>query len=258
MGKNNNGGAIGGLQRGLFGDGGASAAGNAAIQQQRVAQQSFNKVTGIADQTTTAGLASFDQALSAQEKNLSRQEQLISQIDPTIVEASQQALRLLRGESSSTLAPVQAQRDQQRQKLLNSLRQQLGPGAETSSAGMQALTRFDSETNQLMASQQQSALQGLGQTFGQFSSQKPNIGQEVSTFGNLASARAGLGYQQAGLYQQAYQPVIGNAGANQVANVARGQAASAFGSQLLAAGGQIGAAVATGGASAAVPKPAGG
>ena len=124
-----------------------NAAQAAAMAQQQAAQAAYDETAGIVNPATTAGLLAFDRDIKNQEKNLSRQEQLISQLDPTIIEASQQALRLLRGESSSTLAPIQAQRDQQRQKLMNSLRQQLGPGAESSTAGIQALTRFDAETN---------------------------------------------------------------------------------------------------------------
>ena len=239
MGKG--GGLIGGASEVLFGDGGAGAAHSAAMAQQATAQRAFRKVTSMADEATTQGLLTFDKALAAQERNLARSEEMLKQIDPTILEASQQALRLLRGEESGTLAPVKAQRDQQRQKLLNSLREQLGPGAETSTAGIQALTRFDAETNSLLSGQQQSALQNLGQTFGTFSSYAPKVGAEASALAGLGSARAGLQFDRANLYQQAYQPLIGSAGANYTRDALRGQQNMAFGQTLLGAAATLGA-----------------
>lgn len=217
----------------------ARAAQNAAQQQQAAAQANYNNISRIANETTAQGFASFDQALKAQDKNISRQEQLVSQIDPTIIEASQQALRLLRGESSSTLAPLQQQRDVQRQKLLNSLREQLGPGAETSTAGIQALTRFDAESSNLFATAQQQALGNVSNVFGQFSNSKPNLGNEISTFGQLAQGRAGLGYQQAGILGGAYQGVINTAGANQTGALLQGQQQQAMANQLLQTGSTI-------------------
>jgi hypothetical protein len=216
-----------------MGDGGAGAAQNAAMAQQSIAQRAFSKSTGIADEATVAGLANMDKALGAQERSLANQEKLLAQIDPTIMEASQQALKLLRGESSSVLAPALEQRRQQREKLLASLREQLGPGAETSTAGIQALNRFDSESNSLAAGQQQQALQNVGQTFGTFSSYKPNIGQEASTFGNLAQGRAGLQFQQAGVYQKSFEPLLQTAGAQYTADTLRGQQSAAFGNALI-------------------------
>jgi hypothetical protein len=180
------------------------------------ARRAYNTYKKQTDLSTTQGLASFDRDIETQSKNLSRQEQLISQLDPTIIEASQQALKLLRGESSSTLAPIQNQRNMQRQKLLSQLREQLGPGAETSTAGIQALTRFDSETNNLMAGQQQAALSNLGGLSAQFTSQRPDMMREGAYLSSLGQGKTDLGFKQAqGLYTAA-QPLQQTAGWNQV------------------------------------------
>jgi hypothetical protein len=255
MGGSGGGGLLGGMTESLFGDGGAGAAGDAAMAQQRMANQAFKKVTSIADAATVSGLANFDKALASQEKNLARQEQMVSKIDPTIIEASQQALRLLRGESASTLKPLNDQRSMQRQKLVNSLREQLGPGAETSTAGIQALTRFDSETGQLTSGAQQQALSNVGNIFGQFSAGNPNIDASIGNFANLAQGRSGLQMQQANMYQQAYAPMLQTAGAQYTSDVMRGQQSSAFGQQLFGAALQGGMAYATGGLSMGIqPK----
>jgi hypothetical protein len=239
------GGVLGGVSQTLFGDGGAGAAQDAAMAQQRAAQGNYNTIKGLSDQATTQGLLSFEQDIKNQERELGRQEQLIAQIDPTIMEASQQALKLLRGESSSTLKPVQDQRNMQRQQLVNRLREQMGPGAETSTAGIQALNRFDSETNNLVSGQQQGALSLLGNTANQFSALRPNMNQSIGLRSQYGQGGTNLRMNQAALLNGAYQPVINSAGAEHTAAVMRGKQDLAFGNALL----EGGIAYATGGAS---------
>lgn len=217
----------------------ASSAGAAANAQLRNAQQNYANVSRIGGAASVAALASQDKAVQAQERSLARSEEMLKNIDPTILEASQQALRLLRGESSSTLAPIQKQRDLQRQKLLSSLREQLGPGAETSTAGIQALTRFDSETNSLLAGQQQNALQSLGQTFGTFSSYAPKIGAEAQTLSGLAADRAGTQFNYANLLNNANANVYSSAGAPYTGGVIRAQGQMAQQQQLGNLGGML-------------------
>lgn len=106
-------------------------------------------------------LNALTNALGRQERALAKQEQIMAQIDPAILEASQQALQLLRGEEARSIAPLREQRQRDRQKLVDNLREQMGSGAETSTAGMQALNQFDQQTSQLMAQTQESALGGL-------------------------------------------------------------------------------------------------
>lgn len=239
-------GGLGGMSSGKGADKAAKAAQRAAQERMAYAKQNYNTVNDILGKASVESLSQYDRALQFQEKNVARQEQMIAQIDPTIIEASQQALKLLRGEESSTLTPIKNQRNLQRQKLLNQLREQLGPGAETSTAGIQALTRFDSETNNLMAGQQQSALQGLGNTFGQFSAYRPNMSNDAITFGNLATGRYGIESNRAGMLNQAMGQVVNHAGANEVAAVAQGQYQQAMGNQVVGSLTQLGAGALTG------------
>lgn len=211
----------------FFGNRGPEAAQSAAMAQQAEARRQYDEQKKIYDTATTKGLMTFDQALQGQEKNISRQEQLIAQIDPTIMEASQQALKLLRGEQSSTLAPMQKQRELQRAQLVNHLREQLGPGAETSTAGIQALNRFDSETSSLSTNAQQSAIQLLGGVGAQFNSIRPNMLQENTGLANLGQGRAALQFGQAEGLRAAGAPLIGSAGAQFTQSVLQGQQSTA-------------------------------
>lgn len=190
----------------------ASAAQGAARAQRKEASKMYKSYADYAIPATTAALASFDQSIAAQEKNLARQEQMAAQIDPTIIEASQQALKLLRGEDAASLNPLKNQRTQQRQKLLNSLREQLGPGAETSSAGIQALTQFDSETSNLLSSAQQSSLSQMGSIAGQFRAAGPDILREASGLGALAQNRYGVASSTGQGLFNARQPLFNTAG----------------------------------------------
>lgn len=217
----------------------AAAAGGAARAQMTEAQRQYARLEDLTGKATVSGIAAADKSIAEQERNLSRQEQLISQLDPTIIEASQQALRLLRGESASTLAPLQNQRNVARQKLVNTLREQLGPGAETSTAGIQALTRFDAETSNLFASAQQAALSNLGGLSSQFTSQRPDVGNEIGRLSNLRQLESGHLYNQATVLQNGGRNLIDTAGAQFVEQGLRGQSQASFGSSL----GQIGGAM---------------
>lgn len=217
----------------------ADAASGAAMSQQEEAKRQYGELKGITDKATVAGLANYDKALKAQESNMARQEKLISQIDPTVIEASQQALKLLRGEQSATLGPLKQQRDLARQKLVNSLREQLGPGAETSTAGMQALTKFDTETSNIFSGAQQQAISNLGNTFSTFNSGRPDILRENQGFAGLGQGRADLQFNQAKLLSGFGQPVIQSAGAQYVGDQMRGQAQQAQGNALSGLGGQL-------------------
>lgn len=241
-------------------DASSRAAQAAEIQAAQNYQWNRERVDSYAkwyEDQTVENLLKTDQAIKSQETNLARQERLISEIDPTIVEASKQALRLLRGEESSTLSPLKKQRDQQRQSLLNSLREQLGPGAETSTAGIQALTKFDMETSNLFSGAQQQALANIGNISSQFSSQRPDIFREIQGLGSLAQGRAGIGerrFQLAGLgsvstLMGGQAPLVQTAGAGSVGELLRGQYQQAFGNQMTNLGTQIGSAILTQGMS---------
>lgn len=232
--------AIGGLVGQEGANRAADAAGSAAREKQMFAQQNFKRMQDLTNRATTSGILQFEKDLSNQEKNLARQEQMISQIDPTIIEASQQALKLLRGEQSSALNPLKNQRAQQRQQLVNSLREQLGPGAETSSAGIQALSKFDSESSNIFASGQQAALSGLGGLATQFGQLRPDMLREIAARSGFGQGKSNLLFKQADIMNSAGQGLIDTAGAQYVGDQMRGQYQQSLGNSLFGAGAQVG------------------
>lgn len=150
------GGAVGGMLDG-------SGASDAAEAQQEAAQRWFEHVERQKSEAlnlinTPSQMAAHDQALHGQEANVRRQEALVASLDPNIIEAGKQTAQLLQGHAAPVLQQLQTQRNQQRTQMLDQLRTHMGPGAETSSAGQQAMQQFDLQTANIMSSAQQSYL----------------------------------------------------------------------------------------------------
>jgi hypothetical protein len=157
-------------------------------------------------------LRALRQSLQQQSQAITRQSALFNSIDPAIMEASQQAFKLLQGGDSAQSTAVAKRRKREREKLLANLRSQLGPGAETSTAGMQALNQFDSETESLQQA-------NIGQLFGMASSGAANRSQLNQGTGQLANIGSAFG-NAAGRVSNA----MGNAGQMRVnANLGAGQ-----------------------------------
>lgn len=258
--------------------GAAAGAGAAAVAQQREARRQFDLINSQGQQLqdgvmkeakaySVQELNALSQGLDVQQRNIANQERLMASIDPTLMEASQQALRLLRGESASSLDPLNNQRQAQRTQLQNSLRSQgLGDG---SSAALNALNKFDMESAGLANQAQQQQLGTLlGTTLnsrvdlGASAGQLANIGQGFGAIGaRNASLLGGIGTTRLGALSGAGQQLIGNAGAqftgSVLANQARAQSAQNQSNQIIGlVGTGIGAAI--GGAGGAAKASSGG
>lgn len=143
----------------------ANAAGQAARAQGRAADAWADEARGRAAQSTAAydqyapsQQAALDKAMAYQQQNIQRQQRLVDSIDPSLIEAGQQMHSLLQGQSAPVLKNFQDQRQLQKQQMLAQLRQQVGPGAETSSMGQNMLLKFDQETANMQNSIQQQYL----------------------------------------------------------------------------------------------------
>jgi len=218
----------------------SKAAGRAANEARYEARRAYRETASIVNPATAEGLAALDRDIKLQEKNLGRQEQFIAQIDPTILEASQQALKLLKGEQASVTQPLQDQRARQRQQLVNRLREQLGPGAETSSAGMKALLNFDQQSSDLFSGAQQQYLGQLGGLATQFNSVRPEMFREIMGLSSLGQAKTDLNFKRAAALSNARLGLQQTAGASQTAALMNAQNQQAFGNQLLGAGIELG------------------
>lgn len=152
------GGALGGMFDSARDAEAAADAAERAGNKQEAAQLRQQAAAMKAAEATPEELAQLEQSIALNERDLARKEKLIASSDPAMIEAGQQALKMLQGQEAATLAPIRAQRDRQKAQLINQLRQRLGPGAEESAAGQRALAEFDAATNAQLTGAQDQAL----------------------------------------------------------------------------------------------------
>ncbi len=112
----------------------------------------------VAAEPTSQELALQEKNLAFQERAIARAEKRFQAIDPAIIEAGQQAHSLLKGKEAAILQPIRRNRERQRRQLESNLRQQLGSGYASSTAGIEALGRFDERTGDFMLQAQSQAL----------------------------------------------------------------------------------------------------
>lgn len=229
---------------------------NAAIQQQEQAarnagatgQMSGNMITNARNfaQASPQELNLLGRSYAAADQSLNQQQRLMESIDPSLMEASKQALQILRGGTAAAAQPIMNLRNSQRSELVNSLRAQHGPGAEFTSVGQRALSNFDMQTNVL---QQQT----LGNLMGIAMNPNPsqNMGRAVSSLNEVGqgyaaiqtrqtNAELGAGSTALGALQGSNRDLLGTAGAGQVGAALQGQAGSALGQNIANTGMTLG------------------
>lgn len=192
-----------------------------SIAQSQLAQQQATQQQALGyAQMTPQQIANLEQQLNINTQSYNRNQALINSSDPALIAAGQQALQLLNGQKAAALGPIEQQRAQQRQTLEAQLRQQLGPGYATSTAGAQALNNFDMQTSQLSTQAQQSTL-GMLLGTAQNTSAQYNPLQNVQA-GNLINSQYA---QNQGLEVSALtNNPITYAGANYYGQLAQSQA----------------------------------
>lgn len=137
-------------------------------------------------------ISRMEESLGVAKRDLARREEILASADPALLEAGKQALQLLRGDKEAgSLSVIRKQREQQRVKLVDQLRQRLGPGAEESSAGIQALTAFDDATAaSLQGAQSQETQNLLG--LAERNAQNFGTGQSFQQLMSLQNAQRGI------------------------------------------------------------------
>lgn len=225
----------------------SSAAGRAARAMRKGAEDERRVIMGYGEgyasrlkdlaKASPAELNSVQLSIESAQKQVSSDMKLMEAIDPSILEASHQALAILRGDQAAINAPAQQQRMQQRQALVNSLRAQYGPNAETSSLGQKALQQFDSQSNLLMSQTQQSS---LSQLFGIGSTRINGAGQgnlfgalnaQNTLTGRALNAEQAGGAAVLGALSGTSQSILQASGADQVGASLRAQTMQNFGNQ---------------------------
>lgn len=175
----------------------SNAAQGAALAEQAARQATTAEARSARDRMNLAAqspqeLAALEKSLGAAQTQVDTELRQLAAIDPAIMEASKQVLGLLKGDTAAVNNPLMAQRTSQRQQLVNSLRAQYGPGAESTSIGQRALQQFDMESNSMFAQNQNNT---LGNLFGIATTRVNGQG-----LGNLMGVSQGFGARQNRLY----------------------------------------------------------
>ena len=120
---------------------------------------------------------------AAETRDIARREAELVELSKALVAAGGNLQGLLSGEDASVLGPLRESLARDRAELRRRLRDQLGPGAEFSTAGAQALAEFDRRAQLTMEQAQQASI-------GQMASivQGPRRGVIDPNFANLMHA----------------------------------------------------------------------
>lgn len=208
--------------------GGSKSSKGAAAAGQAEAQTAANGLAASQQARTTAyNLASSAAIPSAQELNLMDQTvsnsmsqlqaqsnaintatQTLNSLSPAVKAAGDNATALLNGQTSSMLKPLQNQQQVQRTQLQNQLASKLGPGYQTTAAGIMALNNFDNNAASTMANAQSQALNqavsatsSLAGLSGNLSSNiSQNANSTASLANNMQTTQQQFGIQAANIY----------------------------------------------------------
>lgn len=232
---------------------GARNASGAANRQSQIwldqVQKSREQALQAYSEYSPAQQASLDKAMAAQTQDLARQQQLVNNINPALLDAGKQMQQLLQGQAAPVLQNLQNQRQLQRQNMLDTLRQQMGPGAETSSLGQHEMMKFDSETSNILNGAQQSYLNEVsGLALGGNATLSQSIGSATNNLGKLADSYGQIGLNKANIItgtqaQMAApnQALINTAGSAGQAQAMQGQMLGNLGSSLMQGAAMYGA-----------------
>jgi hypothetical protein len=136
------------------------ASGVAAGKAKREAERQQDRAVRLA-KATPQELKLIESNTRDAEIALNRERKVLEAIDPALIDAGQQAYKMLQGKEAAILAPLNRARARQRTVLEENLRRQLGPGFETSSSGIEALTKFDTQSQDIYTQAQQGAIMQL-------------------------------------------------------------------------------------------------
>ncbi len=125
-------------------------------------------------------LATKGAALTTTMDSISKQQAQLDAMDPNVKAAGDNLYKLLTGEASKVLAPIQAQIERQRNKRMSQLAAQMGPGFMTTSAGIEAMNKFDMDAASTLSTAQQNALTQASSIYGGLTGQQQQ-GQSAVT-----------------------------------------------------------------------------
>lgn len=194
----------------------------------------------------SATVGSSLSSLLAQHDAINQAQTDMDNLSPAIKASGEETTALLQGKASSLLKPIQDQRALQRTNLQQQLASRMGPGYETTAAGILALNNFDNQTVQTMTNAQFQAfnqsvnattsLSNTAAGLGSFISNSAN--QSTSLASSMQTTQQQLGMQAANIYAGGSAGVLGanNTLGSTIPNLFAGQMAQGQNTASLAGG----------------------
>lgn len=146
-------------------------------------------------------LATKGAALSASMSSIAKQQAELDAMDPNVKAAGAELYKTLTGEATKVLAPIEKRLQRQRQERMNQLQSQLGPGFMTSSAGIEAMNKFDTDSAMALNDVQQKYLSNITQSYlGLSGQQLQGQASVTNSIGNVFNQQAGIDQSVAGMY----------------------------------------------------------
>jgi len=220
----------------------ASAQGKMAKAQQSAADRMRAEALVFAA-PTAAELENLSKQVNLYERMYAQQTATIDQLQkqitdvygPAILEQGKILFEQLRGESSGVVKSFNNQRDRQRKQLQAQLVERMGPGALTSSAGVNAMNDFDQKTSDMSAQIEEQALNGavnrvISLTGAQDATSKGILNSYNSMSNLLSNISTGYGNIQTRQVNAAVgtqSPVISSAGSQYVGEMGMAKALGA-------------------------------
>lgn len=160
------------------------------------------------------------------------QQQITDVYGPAILEQGKVLFEQLRGQSSGVVKSFNNQRDRQKKQLQAQLIERMGPGALTSSAGVNAMNDFDQKTSDMSAQIEEQALNGavnrvISLTGGQDATSKGILNSYNSMSSLLNNIQTGYGNiqtRQANAAVGTASSVVGSAGSEYLGDIGMGRA----------------------------------
>lgn len=238
-----------GLAVGVAGDIiGGNAKQNAAQEQLASAQkaQALAVPTQGELDTLNSQVTNYSAAYTNAQSQLSQlQTQVTQTYGSDILTAGQQLLTQLQGGQSAQTQAAQAQVDKQRQQMQAQLTAQLGPGAMTSSAGIQAMANFNFQANQYLTNVGTQSVNNLVSQIGSLQgSQSSAVNDILNVNKNLTGMLGQIQQTQFNLQQRqvsAQNGVTQYEGADQIGAASLGQGLAQIGTSVASAAAYAGA-----------------
>src|ERR1035437_3180153 len=240
----------------------ATAQGQIAMAQEARANQAmaFAAPTAAELNTLNSQIDNYSQAHAQAQSTLSTLgTQIQKSYGDNIIQMGQQLHDQLSGQDSGIAKSAQVQLDRQRQQLQQSLVEKMGPGALTSTAGIQALNNFDLQSTNQMANLRQNTISTM---VGNLSSMQGSESSAVQGINSVNSSLSGMLNQiqgaQAGIQTRQANAAIGtisSQGGQYVQAVQQGKADQALGTGIASIGANITGQALGAGIKAANPTP---